>query len=151
VPSDALRLEPTSVDVLVARATVLFLTGKLPDALKNAAEALRLDPGSEAAQRIRRRVKDVERLKEEGNTAFKSGRLQEAVARYSESLDVRPLKVSRERVLKNIAANRRRGGRGQGRADSRYAPFKPRHNLSEGAFSPFVASPFSCRPARAAR
>jgi len=36
---------------------------------------------------LRKRVKDVERLKEEGNLAFKSGRLEEAVALYGEALE----------------------------------------------------------------
>jgi DnaJ family protein C protein 7 len=45
--------------------------------------ALHLDPGHEPAQRLRKRVKDVERL-EEGNSAFKIGRLQEAIDKYGE-------------------------------------------------------------------
>jgi DnaJ family protein C protein 7 len=84
-----MRLEPSSVDVLAMRARVLFLTGKLPQALQHALEALRLDPGSEAAQQLRRQVKDVERLKDEGNAAFKAGRLADAVRLYTETLDVR--------------------------------------------------------------
>ena len=51
--------------------------------------ALRLDPGHEPAQKLRKRVKDVERLKEEGNVAFKVGKLQEALDKYSECLEVR--------------------------------------------------------------
>jgi DnaJ family protein C protein 7 len=70
------------------RGLVLFLSGKLPQALQHAQSALRLDPGHEPAQRLRKRVKDVERLKEEGNSAFKMGRLQEAIDKYGEALDV---------------------------------------------------------------
>src|ERR1700761_6366392 len=90
--SDALRLNPGSPDVLTSRGLVLFLTGKLPQALQHAQSALRGDPGHEPAQRLRKRVKDVERLKDEGNTAFKVGRLQEAIEKYGEALDVRVLK-----------------------------------------------------------
>jgi DnaJ family protein C protein 7 len=86
--SDALRLEPNSVDVLTLRGLVLFLTGKLPQALQHVQSALRLDPGHEPAQRLRKRVKDVERLKEEGNVAFKAGKYQEAIDRYNETLEV---------------------------------------------------------------
>ena len=68
---------------------MLFLSGKLPQALQHVASALRLDPGHEPAQRLRKRVKDVERLKEEGNTAFKGGKLQDAIDRYTDTLDVR--------------------------------------------------------------
>ncbi|KIJ65490.1 hypothetical protein HYDPIDRAFT_110587 [Hydnomerulius pinastri MD-312] len=85
--NDALRLDPNSPEVLALRGLVLFLSGKLPQALQHVASALRLDPGHEQASQLRKRVKDVERLKEEGNTAFKSGNLQEAVDRYTECLD----------------------------------------------------------------
>ena len=74
--------------MLALRGLVLFLCGKLPTALQHAQSALRLDPSHEPAQQLRKRVKDVERLKEEGNTAFKSGELQEAVAKYTEAIQV---------------------------------------------------------------
>lgn len=86
--SDALRLQPNSSDVLTLRGLVLFFCGKIPQALQHAASALRFDPGHEPAQRLRRRVKDVERLKEEGNQAFKSGRLAVALNKYTEALEV---------------------------------------------------------------
>lgn len=85
--SDALRLEPNSPDVLALRGLILFLTAKTAQAAAHAASALRLDPGHEAAQRLRKRVKDVERLKDEGNTAFKASRLQEAANKYGEALE----------------------------------------------------------------
>ena len=61
--SDALRLTPNSPEVLALRGLVLFLSGKLAQALQHAQSALRLDPSYEPAQRLRRRVKDVEKLK----------------------------------------------------------------------------------------
>ncbi|KAF7309458.1 hypothetical protein MIND_00316600 [Mycena indigotica] len=85
--NDALRLNPSSPDVLTARGLVLFLSGKLPQALQHSQSALRGDPGHEPAQRLRKRVKDVERLKDEGNAAFKTGRLEEAVGKYGEALE----------------------------------------------------------------
>ncbi|KAJ7113663.1 hypothetical protein C8R43DRAFT_1039629 [Mycena crocata] len=85
--NDALRLNPSSPDVLTSRGLVLFLSGRLPQALQHVQSALRGDPGHEPAQRLRKRVKDVERLKEEGNAAFKMGRLDEAIEKYGEALD----------------------------------------------------------------
>ncbi|KAI0923347.1 hypothetical protein AcW1_006333 [Taiwanofungus camphoratus] len=85
--NDALRLEPNSPDVMSLRGLVLFLTAKTAQALQHAQSALRLDPGHDSAQRLRKRVKDVERLKEEGNTAFKAGILEEATEKYGEALD----------------------------------------------------------------
>jgi len=87
--SDALRLQSNSPDVLTLRGLVLFLCGRLPQALQHAQSALRYDPGHEPAQRLRKRVKDVERLKEEGNRAFKLGKLHEALSRYTDALEVR--------------------------------------------------------------
>ncbi|KAJ7089731.1 hypothetical protein B0H15DRAFT_269331 [Mycena belliarum] len=85
--NDALRLNASSPDVLTSRGLVLFLSGRLPQALQHVQSALRGDPGHEPAQRLRKRVKDVERLKEEGNVAFKSGRLDEAIDKYGEALE----------------------------------------------------------------
>ncbi|KAH7918272.1 TPR-like protein [Leucogyrophana mollusca] len=85
--NDALRLDGNSPEALTLRGLVLFLSGKLPQATQHVQSALRLDPGHESAQRLRKRIKDVERLKEEGNTAFKSGNLQEAIDKYTETID----------------------------------------------------------------
>jgi DnaJ family protein C protein 7 len=86
--SDALRLQSNSPDVLTLRGLVLFLCGRLPQALQHAQSALRYDPGHEPAQRLRKRIKEVERLKEEGNQAFKLGKLHDALRLYTEALDV---------------------------------------------------------------
>ena len=86
--SDAMRLAPNSPDVLTTRGLVLFLSGKLPQALQHLQSALRLDPGHDSALQLRRRIKDVERLKEEGNQAFKVGSLQDAIEKYDASLEV---------------------------------------------------------------
>ena len=67
----------------------MFLSAKTAQALQHVQSALRLDPGHEPAQRLRKRIKDVDRLKEEGNVAFKGGRLEEATEKYTEALDVR--------------------------------------------------------------
>lgn len=67
----------------------MFLTAKTAQALKHVVSALQLDPGHEPAMRLRKRVKDVDRLKDEGNAAFKSGQLQTANEKYTEALEVR--------------------------------------------------------------
>ena len=87
--SDALRLKPNSPDALSLRGLVLFLCGRLPQALQHVISALRFDPGHEPAQRLRKRVKEVERLKEDGNVAFKSGKFEEAISKYGECLEVK--------------------------------------------------------------
>lgn len=94
--SDALRLAPNSPDVMTTRGLVLFLSGKLPQALQHAQSALRLDPGHEPAMQLRKRVKDVERLKEEGNKAFKSGVLSDAIEKYTDAIEVNHFRTEPE-------------------------------------------------------
>lgn len=86
--SDALRLKPNSPDALSLRGLVLFLSGRLPQALQHVLSALRMDPGHEPAQRLRKRVKEVEKLKEDGNGLFKTGKYVEAISKYEECLEV---------------------------------------------------------------
>ncbi|EIW56458.1 DnaJ-domain-containing protein [Trametes versicolor FP-101664 SS1] len=85
--NEALRFEPNSPDAIAVRGLLLWLTVKTAQATQHVQSALRLDPGHEAAMRLRKRIKDVERLKEEGNTAFKSGKLQEAADKYGAALE----------------------------------------------------------------
>ena len=113
IHSDALRLAPNSPDVLTTRGLVLFLTGKLPQALQHVQSALRLDPGHEPAMQLRKRVKEVERLKEEGNKAFKSGDLGDAIEKYADAIQVNRLSY---RIRDHgdtswipVAANRKQG------------------------------------------
>lgn len=97
--SDALRLAPNSPDVLTTRGLVLFLTGKLPQALQHVQSALRLDPGHEPAMQLRKRVKEVERLKEEGNKSFKSGDLSDAIEKYTDAIQVNHFRIEYETMV----------------------------------------------------
>ncbi len=82
-----MRFDSNSPDVMTVRGLLLFLTSKTAQATQHVQSALRLDPGHEAAMKLRKRIKDVERLKEEGNVAFKGGRLAEAAQKYGAALD----------------------------------------------------------------
>jgi len=102
IQSDALRFAPNSPDVLATRGLVLFLFGRLPQALQHVQSALRLDPGHEAAMQLRKRVKEVERLKEEGNKSFKSGILNDAIEKYTAAVEVNRFRVEHEtKVIPN--------------------------------------------------
>ncbi|KAJ7746186.1 hypothetical protein DFH07DRAFT_1063059 [Mycena maculata] len=66
---DAPRLN-LLLDVLTSRGLVLFLSVRLPQALQHVQSALCGDLGHEPAQRLCKRIKDIERVKEEeGNLA----------------------------------------------------------------------------------
>ena len=82
-----MRSDPNSPDVMTVRGLLLFLTSKTAQATQHVQSALRLDPGHEAAMKLRKRIKDVERLKEEGNAAFKMNKLEEAAEKYGEAID----------------------------------------------------------------
>ena len=134
VCSDALRLASNSPDVLATRGLVLFLSGKLSQALQHVQSALRLDPGHEAAMQLRKRVKEVERLKEEGNTLFKSGALNDAIEKYTAAIDVRhfPVEYEATALPNEFLADWDQGGGSQGRPDTCNPLVKQSNHISEG-------------------
>lgn len=69
------------------RSLVLFLSGSISQALNHAQSALRYDQEHSGARKLLKRIRTVERSKEEGNNAFKSGRIGEAIEKYSECLE----------------------------------------------------------------
>ncbi|KAF8316628.1 TPR-like protein [Clavulina sp. PMI_390] len=85
--TDALRLEPSSPEVLTIRALVLFLTNQIPSSIQHLQNALRLDPEYSRARLLLRRAREIEKLKEEGNVAFKGARNAEAVNKYTATLE----------------------------------------------------------------
>jgi hypothetical protein len=97
---------------------------------------------------LRKRVKDVERLKEEGNTAFKGSRLQDAIARYTEALDVRPSSFKNTRTdpsSQRIGEIEEEGKGGQIRATllsnraTTLVKVHPHHRLIPHILTPFTA------------
>ena len=83
-----MRLEPNSPDVLTARGHVLFLTNQIPSCMDHLKGALRLDQEHARARTLFRRVKEIEKTKEEGNGFFKTSKWEEAVERYSQTLEL---------------------------------------------------------------
>ncbi|KAF8585459.1 TPR-like protein [Ramaria rubella] len=86
--NEAFQIDKKSPDVLCLRGLVMFLSSRLPAALQHVQQALAYDPDHTRARKLMRRIKDVERLKEEGNTLFKAGKHTEAVEKYTAALDV---------------------------------------------------------------
>lgn len=114
---------------------VLFLSGKLSQALQHVQSALRLDPGHEVAMQLRKRVKEVEKLKEEGNTFFKSGLLNDAVEKYTAAIEASRFPAEHETTAlpNGSLANREQGGGSQGWPDTCNPLVKQSDHVSEGA------------------
>ena len=86
--TEALRCAPQSPEALTTRGLVLLLSGKLPQAKDHIASALRLDPAHAPAMQLRKRIREIERLKEEGNVAFKANKLDDALRLYDDALEL---------------------------------------------------------------
>lgn len=85
---EAQRHEPNNPDLMALRGKVTFLMNRTGEAIAPLRNALVLDPEHTDARLMLKRVREFEKIKEEGNTAFKAGRLQEAVQKYQDALDV---------------------------------------------------------------
>jgi len=77
--SDALRLNPQDPDALTLRGQVLLVKGDVTKSLAHAQAALRSDPEHKDSRELLKRCRKLERAKEEGNDAFKSGDNEGAV------------------------------------------------------------------------
>ncbi|KAH9942881.1 DnaJ-domain-containing protein [Amylocystis lapponica] len=78
---------PIAFEVMVLRAMVLFITGKLAEALDQVLAALRLNPDGDDAKALRSRIRDVKRFKEEGNASFGVGDWENALNEWSKALE----------------------------------------------------------------
>ena len=84
---------------------------------------------------LRKRVKEVERLKEEGNTFFKSGDLDDAIEKYTAAIEVTHFPVENETAAfpNGFPAGWMQGRGGQGRPDTCDPLVKQSNHVSEGA------------------
>ncbi|BGP39502.1 hypothetical protein JCM10449v2_003453 [Rhodotorula kratochvilovae] len=97
--ADLLRLDPKQPEPLYYRGLCLYLSGSNDQAIKHCQEALRNDPDYSRARTLLKRIRLVEQLKEQGNTAFKEQRTDEAIAKYTEAMDADPENESIKAVL----------------------------------------------------
>lgn len=83
-----LRSNSQDPEALVLRGRVLYGQGENEKAMQSFRMALGCDPDFRDAVKWLRVVQKLERMKEEGNVEFKAGRLQSAVDKYTEALEV---------------------------------------------------------------
>ncbi|KAF1979405.1 TPR-like protein [Bimuria novae-zelandiae CBS 107.79] len=104
VAMNLLRRNNQDPDALVLRGRALYGQGENDKAIQHFKQALNCDPDFKDALKYLRMVQKLERMKEEGNTAFKSGRLQAAVDTYTQALEVDPSnKQTNSKILQNRA------------------------------------------------
>jgi DnaJ family protein C protein 7 len=104
VAMSLLRNNNQDPDALVLRGRVLYAQGENDKAIQHFRQALSCDPDFKDAVKNLRMVQKLERMKEEGNTAFKSGRFQEAIEIYGKALEIDPSnKLTNSKILQNRA------------------------------------------------
>ncbi|KAG9004910.1 hypothetical protein FRB93_010089 [Tulasnella sp. JGI-2019a] len=85
---NVVALHPTSSHAFAILGLVLMLSNDLELCRQSLQTALHLNPEHALAISTSRRAQDIEKIKEEGNLAFKWARYPEAVEKYTETLDI---------------------------------------------------------------
>lgn len=104
VAMSLLRNNNQDPEALVLRGRILYAQGENEKAIQHFRQALNCDPDYKEAVKWLRMVQKLERMKEEGNGAFKAGRFQQAIDIYSKTLEVDPSnRNTNSKVLQNRA------------------------------------------------
>ena len=104
VAMSLLRKNNQDPEALVLRGRALYSQGENEKALQHFRQALSCDPDFKDGVKYLRMVQKLDRMKEEGNTAFKGGRFKQAVSLYSQALDIDPNnKGTNSKILQNRA------------------------------------------------
>ena len=99
-----LRSNPQDPEALVLRGRAMYSQGESDKALQHFRQALSYDPDFTAAVKYLRMVQRLDKMKEQGNAAFKSGFYAEAVELYGTALEIDPLnKSTNSKILQNRA------------------------------------------------
>jgi len=91
VANDILRLDNINADAIYVRGLCLYNEDNVDKAFTHFQQVLRLAPDHVKAKEIYKKAKQLKQKKEEGNVAFKSGKLEDAYTLYSEALQIDPL------------------------------------------------------------
>ena len=102
-----LRANNADPEALVLRGRTFYAQGENDKALSHFRQALNYDPDFKAAIKYLRMVQRLDRAKEDGNAAFKAGRMAQAVDLYTQALAVDPAnKGTNAKLYQNRAAAR---------------------------------------------
>lgn len=104
VAMSLLRANGADPDALVLRGRALYAQGENEKAIQHFRQAIQCDPDYKDAIKYLRLVRELDKMKEEGNAHFKAGRYQQAVDIYTSALEVDPLnKGTNSKILNNRA------------------------------------------------
>lgn len=104
VAMSLLRGNSQDPEALVLRGRALYAQGDNDKAIQHFRQALSCDPDFKDAVKYLRMVQRLDRMKEEGNSCFKTGKYQQAVDTYNQALEVDPLnKGTNSKILQNRA------------------------------------------------
>lgn len=104
VAMSLLRSNNADPEALVLRGRALYAQGENDKALQHFRQAISCDPDYKDAVKYLRMVQKLDKMKEEGNTHFKSGRYQRAIDVYNTALEVDPNnKGTNSKILNNRA------------------------------------------------
>lgn len=99
-----LRRNNKDPEALVLRGRALYGQGDNAKALQHFKEALNCDPDFKEGVKYLRMVQKLDRLKDEGNTHYKAGRMQRAIDVYTQALEIDPHnKQTNSKILHNRA------------------------------------------------
>lgn len=91
IANNILHLDKGNADAIYVRGICLFYEDNIDNAFSHFQQVLRLAPDHAKAMEIYKRAKLLKKKKDDGNAAYKSGRMQEAYDLYTEALNIDPL------------------------------------------------------------
>ena len=104
VAMSLLRNNSQDPEALVLRGRALYAQGENEKALQHFRQAIACDPDYREAVKYLRLVQKLDKMKEDGNIAFKAGKFAEAVQLYTGALDIDPTnKTINSKILQNRA------------------------------------------------
>jgi DnaJ homolog subfamily C member 7 len=107
ISTSLMRDNPADADALVVRGRAFYQAGENDNAVKHFRQALAYDPDLTMAGKLLKVVQKLDKAKEEGNSAFKTGRFARAVELYTEALEVDSSnKSTNAKILQNRAVAR---------------------------------------------
>jgi len=103
--NDMLRSHSLNAGALYVKGLCLFYQDNIDKARQHFLQVLRVDPDHSKAKLAVKRAKELDNLKSKGNTAFTTGKYEEALTLYTDALKVDPNnRLTNAKLHCNVAA-----------------------------------------------